>query len=111
MKKYVIYPYILGISTVILLSFKSYEEYQARNSTAEVNQEQGLYIFTDSKPVKEYEYLGTVKLEISLINSGQYDGVKSTLIRKGKRDYPQANGIILNLVEGGTDRGDLIKFK
>lgn len=79
-------------------------------STAQVNQVQGLYIFTDSKPVLEYEYLGTVKAALTL-RSPQYTDVRDKLIRKAKEEFPGAEGVILNFKTGASDQADVIKFK
>ncbi len=83
-----------------------------KKSTAEVEQLQGLYIFTDSKPLMEYEYLGTVSNKGSLgLGDTQYSGVRDKLISRCKKDYPQADGIIFTFKSGGTDRADAIRFK
>lgn len=54
---------LIGLSLVLLVAFAAIN-YEPKKATAEVEQMQGLYIFTDSKPVLEYEYLGTVKSTI-----------------------------------------------
>lgn len=77
---------------------------------AEVNRVEGYYIFTDSKPVQDYEYLGTIKGGVTF-TSGQYEPVRNVLIRKAKKRYPKADGLILHLKDGGTDRADAIYFK
>lgn len=79
-------------------------------SIAEVNQVQGYYIFVDSKPTAEYEYIGTVKVSISFI-SEQYQSVRDALIKKARKEYPLGNGIIFHFHDGGTDKADVIKFK
>ena len=106
MKKVTLAVILIGLS---LLSMKK-AYYDVKKSTAEVEQMQGLYIFTDSKPVAEYEYLGTVKLSLGL-GSGQYQNVRNVLIKRAKKEYPQSDAIILLLKDGGTDRADVIKFK
>jgi hypothetical protein len=99
------------ILTAIALLFASVSaEYVPRNSTAEVTQVQGCYIFMDSKPVKEYKYLGSVKIGMTW-GSGQYQDVRNALIKKVRKKYPDADGVILNLYDGGTDVCDAIKFK
>ncbi|MCA4899518.1 MAG: hypothetical protein ACK514_10920 [Bacteroidota bacterium] len=99
---------IIGLTTSFLLSMTTIQE--TKKSHAEVDQYQGIYVFTDSKPLKEYEYLGTVKLTLGL-GSGQYQNVRNVLIKRAKKDYPQADGLIMNFKDGGTDRADAIKFK
>jgi hypothetical protein len=96
------------ISGVSLFGMRSYNDF--KKSHSEVDQYQGIFVFTDSKPLKEYEYLGTVKMTMGL-GSGQYQNVRNVLIKKAKKDYPQADGLIMNFKDGGTDRADAIKFK
>ena len=81
-----------------------------KKSNADVNQYEGVYVFTDSKPQKDYEYLGTVKISLGL-GSGQYQNVRNSLIKKAKKEDPQADGLIMNFKDMGTDRADAIKFK
>ena len=50
----------IGLSLTLTVAFKV-ANYEVRKNTAEVNQMQGLWIFTDSRPVQEYNYLGSVK--------------------------------------------------
>jgi hypothetical protein len=73
--------------------------YETKKSTGEVDQFQGLYIFVDSKSVMEYEYLGTVKSTVSL-GDNQYTGVRDRIIKKAKKDYPQADAIIITFKSG-----------
>jgi hypothetical protein len=108
MKKIFLGTFIV-ISFTSLLAFTAIS-YQIKKSTADVDQIQGLYIFVDSKPVMDYEYLGTVKSTVSL-GDGQYTGVRDRIIKKAKKDYPEADGIIITFKTGGTDKGDAIKFK
>ena len=55
MKKTTI-AFAAGLVISGLLAFTAVATYEAKISTAEVEQLQGVYIFTDCKPVKEYEY-------------------------------------------------------
>lgn len=75
-----------------------------------VEQYQGVYIFVDSKPVGETEYLGTVKKSIGL-RGGQYTVLRAALIKKCKGQFKDAQGLLLKFVEGGADMGDAVKFK
>jgi len=99
---------ILFIIFLLLVSFTA--NYEPRNSTAEVEQVQGCYIFIDSRPVKEYKYLGTCKYTIAWVGSGQYQDVRNRLIKRIKKEYPEADGIIFHFHDGGEDRADAIKF-
>lgn len=95
------------VASISLASFTV--AYTAGKSTAEVNQQQGIYIFTDSKPVQEYTVLGTI--ESSFSGSGQYTAVRDKLINKAKKAYPAADGILLHLQDGKKDRADVLQFK
>lgn len=72
-----------------------------------VDQKEGLYVFMLSKPVAEYEYLGSVKKTIAW--SGKPEEMLNSMIRKVKNDYPQANGIIFTDID--MDQADAIKIK
>lgn len=100
---------VLGFFVLSIFAF-TVVSYEPKHATAEVEQLQGLYIFVDSKPVLEYEYIGTVKSTFSLGGS-QYTDVRDRIIKKAKKDYPQADAIIISFKAGGTDRADAIKFK
>lgn len=101
---------ILFIAAAATLLAFTVVNYEVKNNTAEVEQIEGLYVFTDSKPVKEYEYLGTVKANWTW--SSKYEGIRSTLISKTKKDFPTAQGIILTQTDGtGPLKCDAIKFK
>ena len=99
---------IIGVGLTSLVSF-TLINYEPKKSTAEVEQMQGVYIFTDSKPVSEYEYLGTVKSTFGW--DSQYRGVRDRLIKKAKKDFPEGDALILQFKSGGTYKCDVIKFK
>ncbi|MDF7817665.1 hypothetical protein P1X15_08660 [Runella sp. MFBS21] len=92
-----------------LLALKA-ASYEPRSSTAEVGQIQGYYIFVNSKPVKEYKYIGTVKSSMTW-GSGQFQDVRDKLIRKAKKEYPDGDGLIFNFYDGRTDKCNVIKIK
>lgn len=95
-----------GTDKAIMIKFKNKD---AKNNLAKVEQFQGLYIFTDCTPTKDNNYIETVKFSGGF-GSSQYTNVRDILIRKVKRKYPDAEGIVLKLVSGGKDLGDVIKF-
>ena len=78
---------------------------------ATVNQEQGFYLFVESTPTAEYEFLGDVKQGLNWGGSGQYGDIKKDLIKRCRKQYPNANGIIFHFVDGGTDRAYAILLK
>ena len=95
-----------GTEKAIMIKFKNKER---KNSIAKVEQYQGIYIFTDCTPISSNNYIQTVNFYGSY-GSGQYSNVRDILIKKAKRKYPDTEGIILKLVSGGKDLGDLVKF-
>lgn len=98
---------LFALILISLVAFRSMND----NNLAEVNQVQGYYIFVDSKPVKEYEYLGTVKVTAWNVSSEQYQGVRDGLIKKARKEYPKGDGIIFNFSASGSDQADVVKFK
>lgn len=91
----------IGLSSSML--YKGIHD--AEKSHAAVNQVQGVYVFVDCKPIKETQYVGTVKAGVTW--SGSYKEVIEKLVKKAKKEYPDAEGIIFN----GDEKADVIKFK
>lgn len=109
MKKIILGSLIgIGLSTLVAFTVATYDP---KKSTGEVEQFEGYYIFVDSRPVMEYEYLGTVKGPSLSMGSGQYTAVRDKLIKRAKKDYPRADALIFTFKDGGTDKVDAIKFK
>ncbi len=98
--------FLLFIVAAAIFSFKT----KSNNSLAEVNQIGGYYIFVDSKPSAEYDYLGTVK-GAGFVSSAQYQPVRDGLIRKARKKFPNGDGLIFNFANGSVDKVDVIKFK
>ena len=96
------------IATVLIVCLIAFKTDQLPNQAA-VNQVQGIYIFTDCLPVKEYEYVGTVQAVYS--GSGQYQPVRDKLVKKLKKEFPGADGAIFYFNNGSADRCDAIKLK
>lgn len=67
----------------------------------------GLFVFVDSKPTDQYEVIGENKIYI--IWSGTAKAIQKKHIRKIKRKFPNANGIIWSTEE--TEIATVIKFK
>lgn len=74
-----------------------------------VNLQQGLYVFCDCKPVQEYNKLGEIVGAGGL--SSFYSDLRNRLIKKVLKKYKSADGIIINLVDGGRDRADAIQIQ
>ena len=89
---------------------------QNNKASATAEQFQGIFVFVDSKPQNEYEFLGTVGKGSSWgkafgLQGSEYTDRRDKLVKAAKKEYPQAEGIILHLREGGKDEADVIKFK
>jgi len=113
--------FLLGmITSIVLISLTAFtiNSFES-NSMAQVSQFSGYYIFTDCKPVNEYDYIGTVKANEVQVNGDisfsylTYDQLKENLIniankkiRKGK--MKEGDAIIINTA---NETGDIIKFK
>lgn len=97
------------IAALLLISFTN-TSYNGTKATAEVNQVQGLYIFTDSKPTAEYKYLGTVSTAGIVWKQRGYEEMRETLLKKLKKDYPDADGAIFSFIDG-KGKVDAVKFK
>lgn len=87
-----------------------------QNNLANVNKIQGFYIFTDNQPLAEYDVIGEVNSngnnDNDIKNSGgQYQPVRDYLIRTARQVNYTADGLILSMVNGGTDKAVIIKFK
>lgn len=98
---------ILTILILLLFSAPSFAQ-EADKSLAKADIQQGLYIYMLSKPVSEYEYLGSIK-KGGFVISGQPKEMLNIMIRRTKRDYPDADAIIITTLS--MDMADVIKFK
>lgn len=98
---------ILIISVLLLLSVPSFAQ-EIDKSLAKADIQQGLYIFMLSKPANEYEYLGSIK-KGGFVISGQPKEMLNIMIRRTKKDYPDADAIIITTLS--MDMADVVKFK
>ena len=97
---------VLIVLAITSLSFKSYEDY--KKSDAKVNQAEGIYIFLESTPLKEYEVLGTVK-KTGIVWSGQPNEMFRTILRRARKDYPNIEAVIFDDIQ--MTHATCIKFK
>ncbi|MCM1035611.1 MAG: hypothetical protein NC038_07745 [Paludibacter sp.] len=94
--------------SAIMIKFKDDVE---NKGLAKVNNYKGIYVFIDNKPITNYSSIKRIKAK------GVWDGspysffvdkfTKKACKLKEKQD---CMGVILHLVEGGTDYADAIKF-
>lgn len=82
--------------------------YEPKNSTAEVEQVQGVYIYVSSKPVKDYEFLGNVKVP-GMVGSKDYEDLMPKMVGRALKEYPKADAVIFK--GGSIYECDVIKFK
>ena len=97
----------LIIIATISFSFKSYEDYM--KTDARVNQAEGLLIFMESTPLREYEVLGTVKKTGLTWTGGLPQELFRIILRRAKRDYPNSDAVIFDDIE--MKHATCIKFK
>lgn len=76
---------------------------------ARVRKVNGLLVFTDCEPINEYDIVERESATFGF--SSDYDSIRNKLIKKAIKDYPDADGVILQFKTGGTDRAVVIKFK
>jgi len=105
MKK-IILGLIIGISLSCFVAFKV-ATYEPTKSTSEVEQVGGINIFIKSKPVLEYEVLGSEKTTITW--QGKPQEMINLAMKKIEKDYTTAEGVIFT--SDDMDRFDIIKFK
>ena len=98
-------------SAIIFIAVGFSVKHNSEKAQATVNQVQGVYIFIDSKPVADYTYLGTVDTKGVVSSNPQYTVVRDKLIKRIKKDWPAADGVIFSFNAGGKDHADAIKFK
>lgn len=91
----------------ICLIAMSFTLAETDKTKATVDQMDGLYVFIKSKPVTDYEYLGSVSKVLAW--SGKPEEMLNSMIKKVKKEYPKADGIIFTSVD--MDKADAIHFK
>jgi hypothetical protein len=98
------------LCSILVLAFAfTISEYKPNHSTAETSKIDGFYIFTDSKPVMPHDSLGVV--DLGFVSGTQYESIRTNLIKRARKQYPTADGLILNLNKTGLDQCNVIKFK
>jgi hypothetical protein len=100
--------FLFGCCLTIIFAF-NIDSFKPNYSTAEVSKIDEILVFSDCKPVMPYDILGTVNL--GFVSGTQYETIRKNLIKRAKKSYPTADGIILNLNKNGLDNCNVIKFK
>jgi hypothetical protein len=99
---------LTGLTLTFLYSFKLTKQ-QTNHSNADAALVDGLYIFCDSKPIMPYDSIGTI--ELGFVSGTQYQTIRDNLIKRSKKQYQKADGLILHLNKKGVDHCTVIKFK
>lgn len=95
------------LSVAICTSQQQTQQQPINKATAIVDQVEGIYVFVDSKPVAETNYLGSVSITFSV--SGDNEELKKQLVKKAKSKYATAQAIIIN--SASFDKAEVISFK
>lgn len=87
------------VGLLILAVFAVTAAFAAKpNFTAKVEKREGIYIYINAEPTEVYEELGFLRKK-GLWWSGHYDEMRNFFLKKCKKEYPNANGIIFSLSE------------
>jgi hypothetical protein len=101
----------LGVVLCSLVSTTAVSLYEVNKGTAEVEKQQGYYIYAKSKPIKEYEFLGT--LTAPKIGNHEFDILVSYMVKDCQKNYPNADAILFdgNISQTHNTKASAIKFK
>ena len=81
-------------------------------SAASVNQVQGIYLFIESRPAGEYEFLGNIKPQGRFWNVySKFEEARDALVKSVKEKYTSADGLIFHFNDSKNASADAIKFK
>lgn len=106
--KYFLISVLLVATPMAVGSFIKPYVLEEEHAAAKVEQHDGLYIFMFSKPVAQYETLGTIEKK-GIVASGKPDEMLQLMIKKAKKDHPTCQAIIFT--EVNMYKADCIKFK
>ena len=98
---------VFSILVIVAVGFST-NHYTSDKATATVNQQGGIYIFTDSKPVSEYEFVQTIKCEG--MTTGTKIGEATTAACLCSLDYTQQIEFALNRIKKKKIQGDGIIY-
>ena len=97
---------ILGL--ILLIGFLAFTSinYEIEKNSGEVKQIEGLYIFFASEPLMKTEYIGTVKVGMTL--NSDSDTRLSAIIKKCKKNFPNAEAVIFKSIDFSS--ADAVKY-
>lgn len=87
-----------------------FKEDQINTDLARVKFLRGFLVYVDNRPQSKYKHLGTSKNSYSA-GGHKYKDVLGRLLNKCREDYANAQGVIVNFVNQGTDTADAIVFE
>ena len=82
---------------------------QYDKAVARVQKNNGIYAFCDNEPIADYEIVDRTKASISW--TGQFNEIRNKLVKKAVKDYPNADGIVISMSNGSSDKAIILKFK
>ena len=94
-----------GVDKAHMIRFKNTQE---DHSLARVKRYSGIYVFCDSDPLNNFEFIGNLKGKFTFVP--QYSTLRDDFVKKCTKKYKNASGIIIHLVSGGKDTAEAVKF-
>jgi hypothetical protein len=105
MKKNLIIFSLIG-TILLTLTSAAFKLSEINKTAATVEQNQNISIFSYSKPIAKYDIIGSVK--VPTICSDKAGDRLEILIKRAKKEFPSAEGLIIN---GFFGVAEVIKFK
>lgn len=103
--KNVLLAFCLSVFVLSISAFTLKEVIE--KSDARVEQVDGLYIFYKSKPLSEFETLGSVKPGVTM--TPKPSEVLPALVKRAKKNYPSGEALLIG--DDDMSKADVIKFK
>lgn len=99
----------LFLLSAMALAFTTHAQ---TKQSANANVYQAVSVFTDCNPVQPYDVLGDIKVSSSGgFGNDSYNSQRDAAIKKLKKDYPTADGILISFKGNGACMATAIKFK
>lgn len=90
-----------------LFFFYTVVSFGQANCEATVSTLYGVCVFVDSKPLIDYDYLGTIESK-GIVVSKDYEDLMPKIVKRAKDKYPDADGVIFT---GNIYSCQVIQFK
>lgn len=103
---------LMAIALISALCIAATLAYEPSHKTGEANIYTGVLVFTDCNPVMPYDNLGEVTIKSTGgFGNDTYNSKRTSAIEKMKKQFPQADGILISFKEQGGVVAQAIKFK